>query len=105
MSQAGPWPRILNFGCCVYGVVCVIVTSHKVDYNEWVQAKHANLSIVHAIKPGEFAFVREVGVCVCVCVDMSAPEAINYIHVILNPYNVNKCVTFRNVTRQFYTWA
>ena len=34
----------------------------------------------------------------CVCV--SAPEAINYIHVILNLYNqLNKFVAFRNVTK------
>ena len=34
----------------------------------------------------------------CVCV--SAPEAINYIHVILNQYNqLNKFVTFRNVMK------
>ena len=37
-------------------------------------------------------------VCACVCV--SAPEAINYIDVILNLYNqLNKFVAFRNVTK------
>ena len=49
----------------------------------------------------EIAFVREVGmrVCMraCVCV---RPEAINYIHVILNLYNqLNKFVAFRNVMK------
>ena len=44
----------------------------------------------------EIAFVRDIGVCVCV----SAPEVINYIHVILNLYNqLNKFVAFRNVTK------
>ena len=54
------------------------------------------MTITDFIKPGarrpkarawflEIAFVREVGMCACVCV--SAPEAINYIHVILNLYN------------------
>ena len=35
------------------------------------------------------AFVHEVGmrVCVHVCVCVSAPKAINYIHVIFNLYN------------------
>jgi len=49
----------------------------------------------------EIAFVREVGmlVCVCVCVCVR-PQAINYIHVILNLYNqLNKFVAFRNVTK------
>ena len=37
-------------------------------------------------------------VCVFACV--SAPKAINYIHVILNLYNrLNKFVAFRNVTK------
>ena len=44
----------------------------------------------------EIAFVHEVGMLVCV----STPEAINYIHVILNLYNqLNKFVAFRNVTK------
>ena len=49
------------------------------------------------------SFVREVSMRVCevsmrVCV--SAPEAINYILVILNLYNqLNKFITFRNVTK------
>ena len=38
--------------------------------------------------------------CVCVCVCVSTPEAINYIHMILNLYNqLNKFVAFRNVTK------
>ena len=38
--------------------------------------------------------------CVCVCVCVSTPEAINYIHVILNLYNqLNKFAGFRNVTK------
>ena len=46
----------------------------------------------------EIAFVREVGMSACVC--MSIPEAINYIHMILNQYNqLNKFVAFRNVTK------
>ena len=44
------------------------------------------------------AFVRNVsmsGVCMCVC-----PEAINYIHMILNLYNqLNKFVAYRNITK------
>ena len=61
----------------------------------------------------KIAFVRNVGmcvyVCVCVCVCVCVyvyvrvcvrPEAINYIHVILNLYNqLNKFVVFRNVTK------
>ena len=40
-----------------------------------------------------------VCVCVCVCVCLP-PEAINYIHVILNLYNkLNKFVAFRNATK------
>ena len=36
---------------------------------------------------------------VCVCV--SAPEAINYIHMILNLYNqLKKFVAFRNITKE-----
>ena len=49
----------------------------------------------------EIAFVRDVGMCVCVCVRVcvSAPKVINYIHVMLNLYNqLNKFVAFRNVT-------
>ena len=43
----------------------------------------------------EIVFVRDVNMCLCVC-----PEAINYIHVILNLYNqLNKFVAFRNVTK------
>ena len=39
----------------------------------------------------EIAFVRKVGMSVCMCV--SAPEATNNIHVILNLYNqLNKFV-------------
>ena len=39
------------------------------------------------------AFVLNVGMCV------SAPRAINYIHMILHQYNqLNKFVVFRNVT-------
>ena len=35
-----------------------------------------------------------------VCVRVSAPKAINYIHLILNLYNqLNKFVAFRNVTK------
>ena len=50
----------------------------------------------------EIAFACNVGVSVCV----SAPEAINYIHVIYNLYNqLNKFVTFRNVTKQFFLWV
>ena len=46
----------------------------------------------------EIASVRDVGMCVHVCV--SALEAINYIHMILNLYNqLNKFVAFRNVTK------
>ena len=46
----------------------------------------------------EIAFVREVGVCVCV----SAPKAINYIHMIFILYNqLNKFVAFRNVTKLY----
>ena len=48
----------------------------------------------------EIAFVHEVGVCV------SAPKAINYIHVIFNLYNqLNKFVTFRNIMKQFFVWV
>ena len=48
----------------------------------------------------EIAFVHDVAVCV------SAPEAINYIHMIFNLYNqLNKFVMFRNVTKQFFVWA
>ena len=48
----------------------------------------------------EIAFVREVGMCACVHVCVSASKAMNYIHVILNLYNqLNKFVTFRNVTK------
>ena len=36
---------------------------------------------------------------VCVCMHVSALEAINYIHVILNLYN--QFVTFRNLTKHF----
>ena len=46
----------------------------------------------------EIAFVHNVNMCVRVCV--SAPEAVNYIHVILNLYNqLNKFVAFRNITK------
>ena len=38
-------------------------------------------------------------VCLCVCIRI-CPEAINYIHVILNLYNqLNKFVAFRNITK------
>ena len=60
----------------------------------------------------KIAFVHKVGVCVCVCVCacvcarthacacVSAPEAINYIHVTFNLYNqLNKFVAFRNITK------
>ena len=44
----------------------------------------------------EIAFVREVGMSVCVC-----PQVINYIHLILNLYNqLNKFVAFKNVTTE-----
>ena len=37
---------------------------------------------------------------VCLCVYVSAPKAINYIHVIMNLYNqLNKFVAFRNITK------
>ena len=50
---------------------------------------------------------RYVCVCACACACMSAcymcvsaPEAINYIHMILNLYNqLNKFVAFRNITK------
>ena len=43
---------------------------------------------------------RSVCVCACACVRVPAPEAINYIHVILNLYNQrNKFVAFRNVMK------
>ena len=43
----------------------------------------------------EIAFVCDISMCVCVY-----PEAINYIHVILNLYNqLKKFVAFRNVTK------
>ena len=42
----------------------------------------------------KIAFVCDISVSVCV----SAPEAINYIHVIFNLYNqLNKFVTLRNI--------
>ena len=48
----------------------------------------------------EIVFVCKVGMCVHVCV--SAPEAISYIHVILNLYNqLIKFVAFRNVMKLF----
>ena len=44
----------------------------------------------------EIAFVCNVSMCV------SAPEAINYIHVIFNLYNqLNKFVAFRNVAKKY----
>ena len=46
----------------------------------------------------EIAFVRDVSMCVCV----STPEAINYIHMIFNLYNqLNEFVAFRNVMKLF----
>ena len=46
-----------------------------------------------------FLSAKSVGVCACVCVCVR-PEAINYIHVILNLYNqLNKFVAFRNATK------
>ena len=46
----------------------------------------------------EISFVREVSMFACVCV--SAPETINYIHVIFNLYNqLNKIVAIRNITK------
>ena len=64
---------------------------------------HAGLQPAHAWF-FEIAFVHEVGMSVCVCV--SAPEAINYIHMIFNLYNqLNKFVTFRNVMKQCFVWA
>ena len=48
----------------------------------------------------EIAFFCDITMCV------AAPKAINYIHVILNLYNqLNKFVTFRNVTKQFFVRA
>ena len=45
-------------------------------------------------------------VCVCPRACVSAPEAINYIHMILNLYNqLNKFVTFRDIMKQYYAWA
>ena len=39
-------------------------------------------------------------VCLRVRVCVSTPEAINYIHVLLNQYNqLNKFVAFRNITK------
>ena len=50
------------------------------------------------------AWFLEIAFCpmsVCVCV--SAPEAINYIHVILNLYKqLNRFVTFINVAKQLF---
>ena len=44
--------------------------------------------------------VKSLCLHVCVCVCVSAPKAINYIHVILNLYNqLNKFVAFRNVRK------
>ena len=41
---------------------------------------------------------------VCVCLYVSAPEAINYILMILNLYNqLNKFVAFRNITKLLCT--
>ena len=55
---------------------------------------HNVLNQVHVSQSAwflEIAFVRDVGMCVCVCV--SAPKAINYIHMIFNLYNqLNKLV-------------
>ena len=46
---------------------------------------------------------RRLYVCVVECV---YPEAINYIHAMLNLYiNVSKFATFLNVIKQFYPWA
>ena len=46
----------------------------------------------------KIAFVHNTGMCMCV----STPKAINYIHMIFNLYNqLNNFVTFRNVTKQF----
>ena len=75
-----------------------------------------NFQIMLIFKPGvrwlecawfiEIAFVREVGKCVCVHACVSAPKAINYIHVIFNLYNqLNKFVAVRNIKKAFYTWA
>ena len=67
--------------------------------------KHLRVSLLGYLvvfKPGarrwflEIAFVHEVGMSVCV----SAPKAINYIHVVLNLYNqLSKFVAFINVTK------
>ena len=46
----------------------------------------------------EIAFVHDIGASLCV----SAPKAINYIHMIFNLCNqLKKFVTFRNITKQF----
>ena len=48
----------------------------------------------------EIVFVRKVSMLVCVCVCVSAPKTINYIHVILHLYNqLNKFVAFRNIMK------
>ena len=63
-----------------------------VDNKVWYRIQ-PTLSWVHACQVC-------VCVCVCVCARVSAPEAINYIHVILNLYNqLNKFVMFRNVKK------
>ena len=50
--------------------------------------------MIHRHVPTEVAFVRNV----CMCV--SAPEAINYIHMIFNLYNqLNKFIASRNVIK------
>ena len=71
----------------------------------WLLGLHTNA--YNVFKPGarhswflEIAFVCEVSVRVCVCMCVSAPKAINYIHVILKLYNqLNNFVAFRNVMK------
>ena len=55
--------------------------------------------------PGFLELFLSIKLDVCVCACVSAPESINYIHVIMNLYiKLSKFATFGKVTNQFYPW-
>ena len=75
--------------------------------------EHNHLFRGEAFKPGmcrllvgaclSATLVCVLCVCVWMCACVSAPEAMNYIHVILN--QLNKFVMFRNIMKQLYAWV
>ena len=81
-------------GFCRSGHICVLI---KFTRKSFLTQPCTGQRPAHAWFL-EIAFVLKVDMFACVCVP--APEAINYIHMILNQYNqLNKFVAFINITK------